>query len=143
MFEIATGKKVMTIPDQGSANAVCVSPDDHRLLVSDGTDIRTYSVPEGRLFSTIRSPLLPLAVPTGDSGRFVAVQLDGSSRAGSNSIESGNLVMADRAGRVVTVLVRSGTGFCPAWFSPDGQGRRHHNRAVVGRNIPIAFHRIN
>jgi hypothetical protein len=115
VFDIATGERVMSVPGQGQATAVCVSADDQRVMVADGMQIREYAILDGQLISTIPMSLRPLAVPAGDLDRFVAFQPDGPKTT------SGNLVMADREGHVVTVLARTGTNFCPAQFSPDGQ----------------------
>jgi hypothetical protein len=115
VFNISTGEPVMAVTGQGKVTAVCLSADDQRVLVGDGEAIRSYAVADGRLLSTIPSSLRPLTAPAGESGRLVALQPD------EGTSDSGNLVLADTSGRVVTVLARTGTGNCQAWFSPDGR----------------------
>jgi hypothetical protein len=115
VFDILTGQRVMAVAGQEAVSAVCLSADDQRVLVGDGEAIRTYAVSDARVLSTIHSSLRPLAVPTGEPSRFVALQPD------DGKSNSGNLVLADTSGRVVTVLARTGTGGCQAWFSPDGR----------------------
>ncbi len=115
VFDIATGQRLTSVPDQSAVVSVCLSADDQRVLVADGTAMRSYAVPDGKLLATVPTPLRPLAVPAGDPDRLVAFQPDDATST------SGNLVVADSTGHVVVVLARAGSAFSPAWYSPDGR----------------------
>ena len=116
VFDVATGRRVTSVPGHTSAATVCLSADDRRVVVGDGTTVQAYAVPDGRPDWTVPSALHPLAVPAGDPvERFVAYQPDGGEST------SGNLVMADPAGHIGAILIRAPYSAPPVWFSPDGR----------------------
>ncbi len=113
VWDIASGEVVFTTPDEGITRKGCFSQDAKQLCVSwSDNELVWYDLPSQKRVRSIRSKLLPCAVPaSGD--RFVAFMPD--------TTTTGDTVLASSIdGEVTAMLTRGAYITNAAWYAPSG-----------------------
>jgi WD40 repeat protein len=122
VWDLQSGKLVVSIPLSEPTNRSAFSPDGKTLYISDGSKLAQYRTIEGKLLREVDSPVAPVSIsPTGD--RFLGFVPD--------ALPLGSIVLADLTdGRSLDVLNPAVHILNHGDFSPDGRTFAF----VMGRN---------